>query len=518
MFVDPIEEHDIETILLTLNKNKTSNDSMFSTKLLQHHAGIFSRPLALFNLSLRSGTMPEPLKIAKVIPIHKTGPRDKASNYRPISLLSNINKVLEKLVHTRMYSFLTKYELLYDHQFGFRPGHSTTLSVIETIDSCYKNLSEGNEVLAIFIDLSKAFDTVNHDILLHKLYHYSIRGQMHNWFKSYLQNRQQFSFVNGVASSYKTVNTGVPQGSILGPLLFLLYTNDLGRITNKIKLFADDTNLFLCSTTRDALESEANNYLSLISKWMIANRLTININKTCYTLLSRQNKNQQQNLFINIDSNIIKQNDYTKYLGIIIDKRLNWEEHINSVIDKISKYIGIFYKIRKLLPIKCLRQLYFTLVHPHILYGVELYANTTSSRIKCLEIINNKILRAILVQDYGTRICNDALYKEMNTLPISKLHRYSILVFVHNCQYHIERVPDIYKTYFVPQSQIHEHNVRNFNSNYHLPRMNLVLGQRSLKYKAVKYWNSLPLTLKSIRSIPPFKTKLREYLFNSDLT
>ena len=205
-----------------------------------------SIPLSkIFNLSMRTGAHPDCLKLAMVVPIHKKGSKLEVGNYRPISLLSNINKLLEKIIHERTYNFLEKYNCIYKYQYGFRRSHSTNHALIEITEKVRKALDSGKFACGIFVDLQKAFDTVNHDILLNKLEHYGLRGTSKSWFKSYLDNRKQLVSINGVDSETKLMKHGVPQGSVLGPLLFLIYINDLHRaiLYSQSYHFADDTHL-----------------------------------------------------------------------------------------------------------------------------------------------------------------------------------------------------------------------------------------------------------------------------------
>ena len=199
----------------------------------------------IFNLSFSTGIFPTQLKLAKVIPIHKKESKVLCSNYRPISLLSNIDKILEKLMHTRIYEFLDKNSLIYSLQFGFRQHYSTSHALLHLTQTLMNALDDGNFACGIFVDLQKAFDTVDHSILLKKLEHYGIRGIVNNWFKSYLSDRKQYVSIDGFNSNLATITCGVPQGSVLGPLLFLLYINDLNLAIKHCKVyhFADDTNL-----------------------------------------------------------------------------------------------------------------------------------------------------------------------------------------------------------------------------------------------------------------------------------
>jgi len=197
------------------------------------------------NLCFDNGVFPEKLKISKIIPVFKKGSRTAVSNYRPISITSPFAKLMEKLMYSRLITYLDKFNLLYDYQFGFRKNFSTLFAVIDVVNIINEELFDGKLVMGIFMDLQKAFDTVNIDILVHKLEHYGVRGTCLSWFKSYLINRSHYTVLNGIKSDTRVSQCGVPQGTVLGPLLFLIYINDISNVVSdsKLKLFADDSNL-----------------------------------------------------------------------------------------------------------------------------------------------------------------------------------------------------------------------------------------------------------------------------------
>ena len=272
---------EIGKLLDGLNDNKSCRRDDIPVKFLKLSKNIISEFLVfIFNKCISLGTYPSLLKVAKVIPLYKEGPKDDCSNYRPISLLMHINKVFEKLIHTRLYSFLHKNKILNGNQYGFRKNSSTAFAIYDLIENKLQNLDESLITCALFVDLSKAFDTVDHGILLKKLQHYGIRGVPLNLFKSYLSNRKQYTFVNGSKSTELLIDIGVPQGSVLGPLLFLLYINDLPNASLLLtRLFADDTCLLFSAKTIDELQIVINREMRKIENWMSGNKLSINYKK-----------------------------------------------------------------------------------------------------------------------------------------------------------------------------------------------------------------------------------------------
>ena len=291
LVIEETNPDEIIKLIDGLDINKSCREDDIPIKFIKLSSNIISGFLSdIFNKCIKLGVYPNLLKVAKVVPIFKKGSKDECSNYRPISLLMNINKLFEKIIHKRMYSFLEKKKILNQNQYGFRKNSNTAFAIYDLIENKLKNLDENLYTCALYVDLSKAFDTVDHNILSKKLYHYGIRGIALELINNYLLNRKQYVFVNGVKSNQTLIKIGVPQGSVLGPLLFLLYINDLPYASSLItKLFADDTCLIFSALTIDQLQIDINREMHKIHNWMSANKPSINYLKTKYIIIQRNN-------------------------------------------------------------------------------------------------------------------------------------------------------------------------------------------------------------------------------------
>ena len=351
IFFEKTTPNEIENIINNLNVRKASGADDLSVSVLKRLNKLLSPILSdLVNQAFEAGVYPDSLKLAKVIPLHKGGIDNDPNNFRPISILSNLNKIVEKVIYPRLYKFFEKYNIISDKQFGFRKGLSTTMATTEFLENILGSLDQGKATCAMFVDLSKAFDCVERDLLLFKLYRYGIRGSVWDLLKSYLTNRYQFVQCDGFLSTEEEVDTGVPQGSVLGPLLFLVHISDLRYATNLETLnFADDTLLYHTFENPDEIQNYMNKEMVKVHKWMENNHLRINSSKTKFMIFHKQLKKFKDlhtlRLKIGTQEELEQVKDF-KYLGLTIDQHLNWKQHIAILARKLSKSLGILYKIR----------------------------------------------------------------------------------------------------------------------------------------------------------------------------
>jgi len=507
-FFRPILVQDIQGCLLSL-KNKSSHINSIPVAVLKYLANLISPSLTiLVNNSLTTGVFPTMLKQARIIPIPKGGDMYDVNNYRPISILHVFSKIFEKIVHRQLINFLEQFNILYNNQFGFRNKKSTVQAILRQLQYLYNELDSGKSVISIFLDFKKAFDCVDHEILLSKLQYYGIRGTPLKWFSSYLTNRQQFTVIGDSLSSSCIVSHGVPQGSILGPLLFLVFINDLPNASNLFKytLFADDSTLSASFNRNDDIAGTINAELVNVNSWLKANKICINANKTKYILFTYRKNIVLPPILINNDR--IGEVNHIKFLGILFDKNLTFKNHVDYISAKVSRSIGVIYKLSFFLPTNILHKLYYSLIQPYLLYGIEAWFSTYRSITNKITVLQKKACRAVnnlKSQDHTTQY-----FRMMGALKLQHLYEYQIATYIYktiNNDHDAELLDSLNLN-----MDMHSYYTRNRN-NWRIPAFKRGKSQFSIQYTGVKFWNELSSYIRNATTVSNFKSRLRNDFF-----
>jgi len=449
-----------------------------------YHA-ILVHILHLMNLCLQKGVFPKKLKIAVIKPAYKAGRKDVFGNYRPISMLPYISKVLEKIIHNRLMSYFIPNNMISEDQYGFQTGLSTYMPHILLQENITKAFESGRFVCGIYLDLKKAFDTVEPSILLQKLEKYGITQAALQIIKSYLTSRTQCVEVEGIKSGYTNIKIGVPQGSILGPLLFLLYINDFPIICKHSKciLYADDTAIFFESDNTIQLQNMLNNDLPSICKWLQANKLSLNTEKTYCQIYNMSRK--EINPTVSLNGKNIQFVNKTKYLGMWIDDKLSWSEHIDYVSTTISTSIGILYRSKYFLDQNTRMLLYNSLVLPHLNYCAIIWAHTFSTYMEKIEILQKRAVRTI---DDAHRLAHsDPIFKKLKLLKVKQLAKQQMILLIHRS------ITNNLRSAIKMLFSVEEPRERNTRSTQHMiePFTSKAYKTRTVAWMGPRLWNTV---------------------------
>jgi Reverse transcriptase (RNA-dependent DNA polymerase) len=472
--------------------------------MLKSTARTICKPLCiLFNLSLNSCAYPDSWKSANVMPLFKKGERNVTSNYRPISLISCVGKVMERIVFKHVYNHLYFNNLIYRNQAGFLPGHSTVYQLIDIYNQICKSFDEKKSTCMVFCDISKAFDKVWHRGLLFKIKQLGISGQLLAWLSNYLTNRKQRVFVNASFSNETCLNAGVPQGSVLGPLLFLIYVNDIAEnLISLTRLFADDSSLSVSSEDTNLIEQILNTDLREISTWAKQWLVDFNPNKTEVVFFSLVCRNRPTLFFQNSQLNFV---EHHKHLGVTLSQDGTWHEHITNIISSASKVLGSMKMLKFKLKRKTLNQIYLSYLRPILEYASVVWDSCTLYEQDILEKIQYEAAR--IVTGLTRSVSIERLIKEVGWVSLADRRKIQKLTLIYN--YHNGNLP-IYLNEIIPPNsyETHSYNLRNSNNLSVIARRTEIFA-RSVIPSAVKLWNELDLSIRNSPSLHCFKIKMK---------
>lgn len=509
MFLQPTNPKEIKDLLTNLKMKHSSGVDELPPMLLKKCADELTLPLVyLINQSFNEGTFPDLLKVSIIKPIHKKGNKTCPSQYRPIALLPAISKVFERAMTNRLNSFLEKYKILGDHQYGFRKNRSTILAVYNYVQQVLNYLNDKKYAVGILLDMTKAYDRVQHEILLSKLYDYGIRGKAHEWIKSYLKDRKQYvqithqNSLTGEVKDYRSepiiVNNSIPQGSVIGCVLFLTYINDLPNIINTpTVLFADDVSLLFKFDNLQKFQVEAKQIFKKINEWLDTHNLLINYSKTSL-LEFRPHQKSPLNVELEIDNTYIEKTNSCSLLGLEIDSHLSWKPHVEKIKNKLSRFSYALLQLKLSTDKKTALAAYYAYAHSWISYGIILWGNSTDAND--IFILQKKCVR-IIANIGGMDTCRPH-FSKMNILTLTSIY------ILEMCKF-IKRNPNIFDASLC--SRLYDSRANNKNK-YKLPNSRLHLHSTSPYVTALKIHNNLPNDLRMEENSDAFMKKIKKIL------
>ena len=494
----------VQEYVLSIPSDKSINDIM-PIKVYKYIIPEIIEPVAhIVNLSMKSGIMPMACKIATVTPILKNGDPNDPNNYRPISILPLLGKCIEYFVNKQLTEYVETNKLLTNHQYGFRKDHSTTFLMLNLFDKIFMSKETLKKPAIVFLDIKKAFDTVSHKVLLKKLKFYGVDGFVIKWFESYLGGRKQCTKIRGNVSPLLPVNTGVPQGSILGPILFSLFINDLSSNCKQSTayLFADDSALYFDNITRGSYDNVVED-MKIVYEWLRINKLRLNVSKSSFIVFDKFPNLDRLSIPLDLKDGSyslhIEETKSQKYLGLMIDNQLNFQDHIEYVKSKVAKRIGALYRSKKLLPLKYRKMFVNALMLPQFDYMDTIWCRAAKTKLNSLDILYKKVAKIALDVHWQEPSVN--VYRNMKWLPLHlrrQLHLSTYMYKIIN-----ECAPPSFVSKFAYVSGGSRDAER---CNLYIPKSRT---HKSFSYLGAKCWNSIPVNVRNIESTAKFSQCLK---------
>lgn len=501
-FMQPTDPAEVFTLIMnTKPKNSVGWDGI-PMNVIKACANVLSELLSIiFNSCIESGYYPKELKTAKVVPVFKKGDTREMGNYRPISILPALNKIFEKLIYSRLVDYLDHISFFHSRQYGFRSGASTTTCAIDLLEHVYHEINKGNIVTGVFLDLSKAFDMVIHDKLLLKLDACGIRGVPADLISNYLSGRDQYVTLSGSSSRTLSVEKGVPQGSCLGPLFFLVYINDIGELhlQGEPYLYADDTSLFYSSASVNLNILKAQSDLDNLNSFFNANGLQLNAGKTKLMHLTSSKRTIHGSVIqLKVNEQVVETVSSFRYLGLILDAHLTWKDHNEGIVDKIKPIIGLLYRAKDLLTKDVKMMIYYSMIHSALSYMIVLWGASSYAHLKPIQVLQNRALRNIHELPFLEPRITMYERPEVKVLPIRGAYESALCSFVFSklggeCRSEI--------AFNTATLNYHSRGSRLLTK----PKCNLELCKRRVGFAGPSSFNNLPDNCRSAVDIAKFK-------------
>jgi len=513
---------DVEKHLMQLGDECTMDVLEFDGRLLYRAAKVVSPFLCkCFNVSLAEGLVLSDWKLSRITPVYKgKGSRNDECNYRPISVICHIAKILEKLIQTQVMNYLDEHELITADQSAYLKNHNTQTSLHRVIDDWLWNFNDNLITAVCALDISKCFDTINHAILIKKLEYYGFNENTLKWFRSYLGHRGHKVFCNNKSSDINHVNIGVPQGSVLGPTLFLLYINDINNSLGSAScnIYADDVLLYCAESDVDEVNSALQESLDNIKNWYDNNLLVVNASKSNAMIVTTRQKethlvrqgHSDATTKLKIDEIPLINVACFKYLGVTLDKNLSWDAHINALCKELNGMVWILTRLRQFLSHDCLMHIYQSLVQPKLDYGITIWGYGSEKNIGRVQRMQNRIVRGIL-NNYDFINCRGIeLVSSLNIFNVTQRRDYFMSVTMFKCIHGL--APAYMCNEVLMAIEVSEKFTRNVGVNdLYVPNVMKECTKNSFSVCGPKIWNSLPEELKACDNLSNFKTNAKFY-------
>lgn len=506
-FITPTDGNEIKNILLNLKSSAAPGHDDITVLDLRNlqNQNVVDILVKLINNVLSSGIFPEELKLVKVRPIFKSGDSTVMSNYRPISIISVFSKLLENVIKTRMTKFIDEYIKFDPYQYGFVKGSNPLSTNLDLMNLIVNDLDQGNITIAIFIDLRKAFDVVSHELLINKLENMGFRGTIGNLLQSYLTNRRQYIKMDDLNSSILVNGSGVPQGSVLGPLFYSVFVLSLrlAGLKSRYFAFADDTALLYSGKDIIELSYIVNDDLNLYYRWLMQNNLKINIDKTKYLVFRQKNK-KIVDVNILINNYELQKSETVRYLGLVLDEYLSWKPHVDYMRNKIVPVMGAIMRCRDFLSCRAKHQIYNACFLSVMRYLLPIWGVCNATNFKKMQILQNRVIKTLFNLHFRTN--TDYLYE------ILKIHPINTVLKIDQCKtiYKISNNMQKCNTTFTMANEIHTFNTRQCSNIYLNPvRTNVALHNPISE--AFNIFNHLPQNIKESNTIRKFVQQIKHY-------
>lgn len=511
LFLYPTDFREIYTILLQTQRSKSASMDDIPPAIVAKVAKLLVAPLEhIVNECFICGCFPDDAKIARVVPLHKKGKRDDIQNYRTLSVLPAFSKVIEKVIYNRLMDFLAKHHIISPSHYGFLPRLSTEEAIFNSINSIIDRLDQHQKVAGVYFDLSRAFDTLQHKVLLCKIETLGIRGKALELIESYLTNRKHSvsvtAVVNGVErrlySEYVNISQGVPQGSILGPILFLLYVNDLHLSLDcpVVCQYADDTSCVVGASSVPALSYQVTKIVEQMNSWCSRNNLSLNINKTALIHYKRQSVNYS--LYVPTSGGSVIEVDHTKFLGVIIDSQLLWTDHIDNLVKKLNSSCCAIRWVKGVLTLHAVKVYYFAHIQAALEYGIIFWGSST--QIDRVFKMQKRVIRSML--GLNSRTSCRPYFRDLRVLTVPSLYIYKLAIYCRKNNSEFVKNREGYRGM---------HMTTRGCETLRTPFYSQSRSQSGAYFRAVKVYNRLPGEIRRDSAMLTFKQRLKVYLIES---